>query len=116
MLDGYLFELGYHGVSVAGEGYFATLRELIEGYRSRDVVINPFLTGYWIGGRFYREPPLNNLDLDDRIHAELERLGKHFLEFSGDLTAVTPDELERLDKVSLHDHLVNMGFAQSEVP
>ena len=40
-LDGYTLDLGYHGVSVAGEGYFARLRELIGGYGSREVEIIP---------------------------------------------------------------------------
>lgn len=115
-LDGYVLDLGYHGVSVAGEGYFAHLRDLIGGYGSRRVVIKPFLTGSWIGGEFYREPPLSrSTDVDEKIQAELDRLGKNYLDFFGKLLAYTPEELEELDRVSLHDHLVNIGFAESGV-
>ncbi len=115
-LDGYVLDLGYHGVSVAGEGYFALLRDLIGGYGSRPVVIRPFLTGSWIGGKFYREPPLSrSTSVDEKIQAELDRLGKGYLDFFGKLLAYTPEELEELDRVSLHDHLVATGFAESPV-
>lgn len=116
LLDGYVLDLGYHGVSVAGEGYFALLRDLIGGYGSRPVVIKPFLTGSWIDGRFYREPPLSDsTNVDQKIQAELDRLGKGYLDFFGKLLAYTPEELEELDRVSLHQHLVNIGFAESPV-
>lgn len=115
-LNGYTFDLGYHGVSVAGEGYFATLRDLIGGYGSHEVRINPFLTGSWIGGRFYTEPPLSSsTDMDEKIEVELRRLGKRFMDFFGRIMALSPEETEKLDSVSLHDHLVAIGFAESEI-
>lgn len=115
-LDGYVLDLGYHGVSVAGEGYFAVLHDLIDGYGARPVVIKPFLTGSWIDGKFYREPPLSeSTRVDEKIQAELNRLGKNYLDFFGKLLAYTPEELEELDRVSLHQHLVDIGFAESPV-
>lgn len=115
-LDGYTLDLGYHGVSVAGEGYFATLRDLIGGYGSYEVAINPFLTGSWIGGQLYTEPPLSaSTDMDEKIEAELQRLDKKFLQFFGRITELSPEETEELDRVSLHDHLVDIGFAESEI-
>jgi prolycopene isomerase len=115
-LDGYTLDLGYHGVSVAGEGYFATLRDLIGGYGSHEVTINPFLTGSWIDGQLYTEPPLSNsTDIDEKIVAELDRLGKKFLDFFGKILSLTSEDAEKLDRVSLHDHLVDIGFAQSEI-
>jgi phytoene dehydrogenase-like protein len=115
-LDGYTLDLGYHGVSVAGEGYFATLRDLIGGFGPYPVTINPFLTGAWIGGQFYREPPLSSsTDMDEKIDAELARLGKNFLDFFGKILALSPEDAARLDSVSLHDHLVDIGFADSEI-
>ncbi len=115
-LDGYTLDLGYHGVSVAGEGYFAKLRDLIGGYGSREVEIVPFLTGSWIDGEFYREPPLSEGNaLDEKIQAELDRLGKKFLDFFGDLLSLTPEQARELDRVSLHEHLVKTGFAESRV-
>ncbi len=59
MLDGYVLDLGYHGVSCAGEGYFARLRDLIGGYGDHPVKINPCLTGTWYKGEFYEEPPFH---------------------------------------------------------
>jgi phytoene dehydrogenase-like protein len=116
VLDGYILDLGYHGVSVAGEGYFATLRELIGGYGSHAVAINPFLTGSWIDGQFYEEPPLSNsTDIDEKIEAELDRLGKNFLDFFGRILKLSPEDTKNLDGVSLHDHLVNIGFAESRI-
>ena len=116
ILDGYVLDMGYHGVSVAGEGYFGTLRDLIGGYGSHPVVINPFLTGSWIDGQFYDEPPLSNsTDIDPKIKSELDRLGKKFLEFFGNLLKLKPGETEKLDRISLHDHLVDIGFAESRI-
>ncbi len=115
-LDGYVLDLGYHGVSVAGKGYFATLRDLIGGYGSHPVAINPFLTGSWIGGQFYVEPSLSHsTHMDPKIQAELDRLGKNFLEFFGDVLSLAPEDAEQLDRVSLHTHLVNIGFAESSI-
>jgi prolycopene isomerase len=115
-LDGYVLDLGYHGVGVAGEGYFATLRELIGGYGSHPVVIRPFLTGSWIDGQFYVEPRISDYaDVDDKIQAELDRLGLHFLQFFGDFLNMTPEDWERQDHVSLHEHLVAIGFAESKL-
>ncbi len=114
-LDGYTLDLGYHGVSVAGEGYFAILRDLIGGYGSHEVVINPFLTGSWIDGQFYTEPPLNTLDLDEKIKAELKRLGVKYMHFFGRTPGLSAEDAERLDRVSLHQHLVDIGFAESEI-
>ncbi len=116
VLDGYVLDLGYHGVSVAGEGYFATLRDLIGGYGSRPAVIKPFLTGSWIDDQFFDEPPLSNsTDIDVKIKAELDRLDKKFLQFFGNLLKLSPEEAEKLDRVSLHDHLVDIGFAESRI-
>ncbi len=82
LLDGYILDLGYHAVSVAGEGYFKTLRDLVGGYGSREVVINPCLTGSWIDGQLYQEPPLNKMQrLDDKMYAEYKRIGQEVLRF-----------------------------------
>ncbi len=115
MLDGYILDLGYHGVSCAGEGYFATLRDLIGGYGNHPVKINPCLTGTWYNGLFYEEPPFHVMRQDDKLYAELKRIGKHFYTFFGDHANMSDAELEEMDKVSLHDHLVNTGLAQSDV-
>ena len=116
LLDGYTLDLGYHGISVAGEGYFGTLRDLVGGYGAYKVSIHPFLTGSWIEGQLYREPALSDsTNLDEKVNAELDRLGKNFMQFFGDFLSATPEELERRDRMSLHDHLVDIGFAESEI-
>jgi phytoene dehydrogenase-like protein len=139
LLDGYILDLGFHGVSVAGEGYFTRLRDLIGGYGEREVVIDPFLTGAWIDGHLYQVklPSLTDPSIDKGIQSELEGLGKTFFDFFGDLSQLSmerlqgldaasmydyfieigfvksPDELERLDLVSLSDYLADIGFAES---
>jgi len=115
LLDGYVLDLGYHGVSCAGEGYFAQLRDLIGGYGNREVRIRPCLTGTWYKGEFYSEPPLHSARLDDKLYAELKRLGLSYLDFFGDMSALTPERLEELDRVSLHEHLERTGLARSDV-
>ncbi len=115
LLDGYTLDLGYHGVSLAGEGYFAVLRDLIGGYGTHPVVIKPFLTGSWLDGEFYREPPLSrNTEVDEKLQAELDRLGAHYLDFFGNFLAMAPHEFEELDRVSLHHHLEKIGFHRSK--
>jgi len=116
ILDGYTLDLGYHAVSVAGEGYFAMLRDLIGGYGGRQIVINPCLTGSWIDGQFYQESPLSNMQrVDDKLYAEFKRIGKKFFDFFGPFFNATPQQLEELDSVSLHEHLVKTGFAESKI-
>lgn len=114
-LDGFTLDLGYHGVSLAGEGYFALLRDIIGGYGEHPVIIKPFLTGSWLEGEFYREPPLSrSTEVDEKLQAELDRLGAQYLDFFGNFLAMTPQELEELDRVSLHDHLEKIGFHRSK--
>ena len=140
-LDGYILDLGFHGVSVAGEGYFAVLRDLLGGFGGREVVIKPFLTGAWIDGNLVEVnlPTIADFSVDERLQSELARLGRNFLDFFGDLSSISPErvvgldgealydylcetgfiksshELERLDGVSLHDYLVEVGFADSKL-
>lgn len=141
LLDGYILDLGFHGVSMAGEGYFAILRDLIGGFGEREVVVKPFLTGSWIDGYLaeVRIPTLADMSVDERLQSELDRLGKNFLDFFGDLSQLsferllgtdetslfdylreigfvrTPEELERLDSVSLKEHLEDIGFSESKM-
>jgi len=115
LLDGYILDLGYHGVSCAGEGYFALLRDLIGGYGDLPVKINPCLTGTWYKGEFYAEPPMHVARIDDKLYAELKRLGLNYLDFFGDMSALTPEKLQELDRVSLHQHLERTGFARSDI-
>jgi len=141
LLDGYIVDLGFHGVSVAGEGYFSKLQDLIGGFGDRSVIINPFLTGAWIDGEMYqvKMPSMTDTSIDDGIQSELNRLGKTFFDFFGDLSRLSverlqgldessmydyfveigfvkaPEELERLDKVSLHDYLADIGFSDSRL-
>ncbi len=114
-LDGYILDLGYHGVSCAGEGYFATLIELIGGYGQHPVAIKPFLTGSWINGQFFQEPPMHSVRLDDKLYQELKRLNLKYLDFFSGLTDLKEEDYHELDKISLHDHLEKIGFAQSEM-
>ena len=115
LLDGYILDLGFHGVSVAGEGYFAVLRDLIGGYGERAVVIKPFLTGSWIDGHLVevRIPTVSDMTIDERLQSELARLGKNFLDFFGDLSRLSPERLVGLDEVSLYDYLLEIGFIRS---
>ncbi len=115
MLDGYILDLGFHGVSCAGEGYFAQLRDLIDGFGEDDVVINPFTSGIIYRGDFIPDPPPAVEDMDPRIASEFERIGLTPIDFLGDISDLSPERFERLDSLSLHDHLVNTGLAESEL-
>lgn len=112
LLDGYILDLGYHGVSCAGEGYFGQLRDILGGY---DVNILPCLTGCWIDGVFYKEFPMNTTKLDDKLYAEFKKIGRKYFDFFGDLISDSGADFASLDKVSLHDHLVSKSFSDSKV-
>ena len=140
LLDGYILDLGFHGVSVAGKGYFSMLQDLI-GFGDREVNIDPFMTGAWIDGQMYQVkiPSMTDTSIDEGIQSELDILGKTFFDFFGDLSRLSverlkgldessmydyfveigfvksPEELEGLDKVSLHDYLTDIGFSDSEL-
>lgn len=116
LLDGYTLDLGFHAASLAGEGYFATLRDLIGGFGDRAVPIVPFLAASWLDGQFYEEFPLQQVaQMDPKLQAEMDRLGVDIMTFFGDLVTLGPEEAQRLDRLSLYDHLVNTGFAESKL-
>ena len=122
-LDGYILDLGFHGVSVAGEGYFSMLRDIIGGFGDREVVIKPFGAGSWIGDQRYdvKLPGLIDADMDEALQAEMDRYGKTFFDFLRydylpEAGSMDPsDELEMMDGISLKEHLESVGFADSEI-
>ncbi|MFW6113759.1 MAG: phytoene desaturase family protein, partial [Actinomycetota bacterium] len=141
LLDGYILDLGFHGVSMAGEGYFAMLRELLGGFGGREVVIEPFLTGAWLEDRLVdvNIPTFSHMSIDPILQSELDRLGRTYFDFFGDLSQIdlgkalslrgealydylreidfvkSSEELERLDSVSLSEHLSAAGLADSKL-
>ncbi len=117
MLDGYTLDLGFHGVSCAGEGYFAELYDLVGGFGRSRVVIQPFSGGTVFKGDLIVDPTLAfETDMDPRMAAELERIGRDMLDFVGDLADdLSAERFEELEKLSLHDHLVNTGLDRSDL-
>ncbi|MBN2027983.1 MAG: NAD(P)/FAD-dependent oxidoreductase [Actinobacteria bacterium] len=141
LLDGYILDLGFHGVSVAGEGYFATLRDLIGGFGKQAVAIKPFPVSSWIDGQLVEVniPVIGDMSVDNRLQDEFDRLDVNFLDFFGDLSRLTfdglaalgertiydylceigfvktADELEKMDSLSLSDHLADLGFTDSKL-
>ncbi len=115
LLDGYVLDLGFHGVSVAGEGYFATLRDLLGGFGDREVVIKPFLTGAWLEDNLVEVtiPVIGDMAVDERLQAEFDRLGRNYLDFFGDLSQLSFDRLANLGEMSLYDYLGEIGFVKS---
>ena len=115
LLDGYILDLGFHGVSVAGEGYFAMLKDLLGGFGKSEVVIKPFLTGSWIDGQLVevRIPVIGDMSVDDKLQDEFDRLDVNFLDFFGDLSRLTFDGLAALGDKSIYDYLCEIGFVKS---
>lgn len=111
-LDGYILDLGYHGVACAGEGYFKKLGDLIGGI---DIKINPCMGGMYRKGEFYEEYPINKLRLDSKLYSEFKRIGRKYIEMFGDPSNFVAPDFSQYDSVSMHDKMVELGHDKSEV-
>lgn len=111
MLDGYTLDLGYHGVPAGGKGYLGRLA----GYLGVEVGVRPCDTGYYYEGVFYREGPLGNPRLDDRIYRICKEKGLHYWSFISGGFGKGEEWFDEMEKVSLWEHCEELGLTSDPV-
>ncbi|MHB8896232.1 MAG: phytoene desaturase family protein [Candidatus Geothermincolia bacterium] len=111
MLDGYVIDLGYHGVPCGGKGYLGRLTD----YLGLDVTINPCDTGFYYKGEFYKEPAPGQTRLDDKLFKICKEKGIKYWSFNTAAIGLSPEELDELEKVSLWDYCERLGLTADDV-
>lgn len=111
MLDGYVIDLGYHGVPCAGQGYLGRLVD----YLGVDVKINPCDTGLYYKGEFYVEPAPGSARLDDKLYKICKEKGINYWSFNTEALGLTAEQLDELEKVSLWDYCERLGLTADDV-
>jgi hypothetical protein len=111
MLDGYIIDLGYHGVPCGGKGYLGRLAD----YLGLEVTINPCDTGFYYKGEFYVEPAPGKTRLDDKMFKICKEKGIKYWSFNTAAIGLTPEQLDELEKVSLWDYCERLGLMADDV-
>jgi hypothetical protein len=111
LLDGYIIDLGYHGVPSAGKCYMGRLT----GHLGLQVEVNPCDTGLYYKGEFYAEPGLGSTRLDDKISQICKEKGIDYWSFNTAAFGLTPEQLDELEKVSLWDYCDRLGLTADGV-
>ena len=111
MLDGYVIDLGYHGVPCAGQGYLGRLVD----YLGVDVKVNPCDTGLYYKGEFYVEPAPGSARLDDKLYKICKEKGINYWSFNTEALGLTAEQLDELEKVSLWDYCERLGLTADDV-
>ncbi len=111
LLDGYVIDLGYHGVPCGGLGYLGRLID----YLGLRVEINPCDTGFYYKGEFYAEPAPGKTRLDDKLYRICKEKGIKYWSFNTAAMGLTPEQLDDLEKVSLWDYCQKLGLTADDV-
>lgn len=111
LLDGYVIDLGYHGVPCGGKGYLGRLLD----YLGLEVTVNPCDTGLFYKGEFYVEPAPGKTRLDDKLFRICKDKGIKYWSFNTAAIGMTPEQLDELEKVSLWDYCERLGLTADDV-
>ena len=111
LLDGYIIDLGYHGVPCGGRGYLGRLVE----HLGLDFTVNPCDTGFVYDGVFYTEPRPGVTRLDDKLYKICKEKGIQYWAFNLTVLGLSEQELADLEQVSLYDYCDRLGLCADEV-
>jgi protoporphyrinogen oxidase len=110
LLDGYVIDLGYHGVGCAGKGYFGRLLDFL----GLEVPVIPCDTGFYYKGEFYTEAAVGSPRLDDKMYKACKEKGiKYWAPIMGAVT-LSEEELDELEQVSLYEYCDRLGITASD--
>lgn len=111
LLDGYVIDLGYHGVPAAGRGYLGRLADYV-GFEFK---VNPCDTGFHYKGEFYVEPAPGTGRIDDKLYRICKEKGIDYWSFNTRAFSMSDEELDELEKVSLWDYCDSLGLTRDDV-
>lgn len=111
LLDGYVIDLGYHGVPCGGKGYLGRLLD----HLGLEVTVNPCDTGLFYKGEFYAEPAPGKTRLDDKIFKICKEKGIKYWSFNTAAIGLSPEQMDELEQVSLWDYCERLGLTADDV-
>jgi len=113
LLAGYQIDLGYHGVSLNGRGYFYDLDQLIGTGENAGVQFAGNVNATYIGEDWYLD--FHAGKLDPRIAAIIEDDNSRFMEFYLSSMKMKPEEFRQFESVSLAQWCRERGIDRSPV-
>jgi phytoene dehydrogenase-like protein len=111
LLDGYVIDLGYHGVPCGGLGYLGRLTD----YLGLEVPINGCDTGFYYRGEFYVEPRPGTNRLDDKLFKICKEKGINYWSFNTESFGLSREQVDELEKVSMWDYCERLGLMADDV-
>ncbi|MFZ5917990.1 MAG: phytoene desaturase family protein [Chloroflexota bacterium] len=99
LLAGYQIDLGYHGVSLNGRGYFYDLDQIIGSGELAGVEFAGNINATYIGDEWYLD--FHAGKLDPRLADIVQRSGLPFLDFYLSSFKMSADDFARFESVSL---------------
>jgi len=111
LLAGYQIDLGYHGVSLNGRGYFYDLDQLIGSGEGAGVQFAGNVNATYVGEEWYLD--FHAGKLDPRIAAMIEEDNSRFMEFYLSSMKMKPEEFRQFESVSLAQWCRERGIDRS---
>ena len=99
LLEGYQLDVGYHGVALNGRGYFYDLDQIIGSGEQAGVEFVGNVNSTYIDDDWYLD--FHAGKLDPRIRAIVKETGLPFLEFYFAPFAMTTEDYDRYERVSV---------------
>lgn len=112
MLDGYTLDIGYHGVSMNGNGYMLDFEEIIGGID--DVQMNGSHYGTYYKNEFYMDL-VGSQQIDPKYLKIIKKEKLPFLKFYTTPYELTDEEIDKLEGVSLLDWGTETGLTKNEI-
>ena len=110
LLDGYVIDLGYHGVGCAGRGYFGRLLDVL----GLEVPVIPCDTGFYYRGEYYTEAPVGSGRLDDKMYKICKEKGIKYWSLIMDSLSLTAEQMDELEQVSLRQYCERLGLTADD--
>jgi len=113
LLDGYQIDLGYHGVSLNGRGYFYDLDKIIGSGEAAGVKFAGNVNATYVDEEWYLD--FHAGKLDPRIATIVEESNSPFLEFYFSAMKMREEDFRRFEPVSLAQWCRERGIDRQHV-